>query len=225
MAVDLMSQTGIALPQVSGNMIMNFALYTAGFVMAVGILGFITWMYIKYKKYNQHLKIFGKINGAIVPIYNDRGMFQRVGIAGDFWCRTMRHKKVIPRPTISMGKNVYWYFIREDGEWINFGIQDIDKVMKEAKVYYVDEDMRLQRLGIERNLRQRYEKKEGFWAKYGGLLINIFFVLIVMVALILLFKEMGGLAEKLESVAGSVGRLAESVNNMLTRGGSGVIPV
>jgi len=221
---NLLAETGINLPKVSGGALANFGLYILGFFLAVMILGAITWLYIKYKKYNQHLVVFRKINGVVMPFGKDRGWFQRVGQAGDYWCRVMKNKKILPRPTIAMGKNTFWYYIREDGEWINFGIEDIDTNMKQADVYYVDEDMRLQRLGIEKNIRDRFDKKEGFFAKYGGLMINIFFILIVMVALVLLFKEMGGLADKLGNVAGSVSKLAEATANMVTQARSGVVP-
>jgi hypothetical protein len=223
---DSLAQSGINMPSLSvnGNVLANFGLYAIGFVLGVAFLGFLVWMWIRYKKYNQTLKVFRKINGFTMPVATERATFERIGLAGDYWCRTATSKKILPRPTIAMGKNVYWYYIREDGEWINFGIQDIDSKMKEAKAYYVDEDMRLQRLGIEKNLRQRYGEKKGFWKEYGGLILNIFFVLIIMVALILLFKEMGKLADKLGSVASAVQSLAEATTNMISRSSSGVIP-
>ena len=223
---NLMQEAGmnVNMPNVSADLMANFALYAIGVVLGLGFLALMTWIFIKYRKYNQHLHIFGKVNGTIVPIGRDRAMAQRVGLAGDYWFRTMKHKKILPRPTRSMGKNIFWYFIREDGEWINFSLADIDAVMKEAGVYYIDEDMRMQRLAIEKNLRDRYTQKMTFWQKYGGMMVNIFFVLIVMVALILLFKEMSGLADKLGSVAGSVGKLADATANIASRTTSGVIP-
>lgn len=224
--VNLMQEAGmnLNLPQVSGGLMANFALYAIGVILGLALLGLGTYLFIRFRKYNKFIHIFGKVNGTIVPIGKDRAMAQRVGLAGDYWFRTMKNKKILPRPTKCMGKNIFWFFIREDGEWINFSLADIDAIMKEAGVYYVDEDMRMQRLAIEKNLRDRYSEKPSFWAKYGGLIINIFFVLIVMVALILLFKEMGGLADKLGSVATSVEKLADATSNMISRAGSGVIP-
>lgn len=221
---NFIAETGMDLPSVSVGALTNFTLYAIGAFFALILLGIGTWLFFRFKKYNQRIIIFRKINGVVMPFGKDRGWFQRVGKAGDYWCRTMKNKKILPKPMIAMGKNTFWFYIREDGEWINFGIEDIDRDMRQAGVYYVDEDMRLQRLGIEKNIRERFEKKEGFFAKYGGLVLNIFFVLIVMVALILLFKEMGGLADKLGNVAGQVGKLAEATANMASRVTSGVTP-
>jgi len=221
---NLLAEAGVNLPNISGGSLANFGLYVLGFFFAVIILGILTWVFIRYKKYNQKILIFRKINGVVMPFGKDQGWFQRIGKAGDYWCRTLKTKKILPKPTIAMGRNTFWYYIREDGEWINFGVENIDDKMKSAGVYYVDEDMRLQRLGIEKNIRDRFEKKEGFFAKYGGLIVNIFFILIVMVALILLFKEMGGLADKLGNVAGSINKLAEATTNMVAQARSGVVP-
>jgi hypothetical protein len=232
MPVNILAETGVGMPSFSAMTLANIGLWVIGFVIGIGILSGIAYFIIRYKKFNKIIILFSKVNGAVVRIGQDRGMFQRVGLAGDYWCKTLRLKKYIPRPVISMGKNTFWYYIREDGEWINFGVEDIDSKMKLAGAYYVDEDMRMQRLAIEKNLRDRYQEKPGFFTKYGGMIMSIFFVLIVVICLILLFKELGGLAEQLGGVASqiekssaSVHKLAEAVHNLMSKSGGGAVPI
>ena len=62
-----------------------------------------------------------------------------------------------------------WYYIREDGEWINFKQINIDEESRKMNVKFVQEDMRLQRLATERILEQRLLNKS-FWEKYGMIL-------------------------------------------------------
>ena len=83
------------------------------------------------------------------------GQFARIGKAGDYWCKLKKFKKTLPRPRRQVEKNTYWFYEREDGEWVNFTLNDFDDGMKKAGAYFVDEDMRLQRLGIQKNLQER----------------------------------------------------------------------
>ena len=119
-----------------------------------------------------------------------------------------------------MAKNEYWYYIREDGEWINFSLQDVDAQMKAAKVYYVEEDMRLQRLGIQKNLEARF-KKITFWERYGGMITTGVFLLIITICLVVIFREMKGAWTGATEMAGAVKEMALQLKNIQ---GSGAIP-
>lgn len=215
---------GINMPNVSASMMTNIVMWVIGVVLGCAVIGGLIYAYFRYKKYNKVIQVFGKINGAVVPIMKERAMFERVGIAGDYWCRTMKSKKILPRPSIAMGKNTYWYFVREDGEWINFSLKDIDADMKQAGTYFVDEDMRLQRLGIQKNIKDRFGEKPSFWDKYGAILGYVLFILIITISLIMLFKQLDKVAVSMNSASSNIGKLAEATMNMVARQTSGVVP-
>ena len=65
-----------------------------------------------------------------------------------------------------MGRRIYWYVIREDGEWIKFELEDIDQKMRKAGVHYLDKEMRYARTALEEALKERYDKPN-FWKEYG----------------------------------------------------------
>ncbi len=214
---------GVSLPSVSGDSIVSILMY--GGIGLIVLVGLVFGCYIFYDKmrYNKTIVVFKKINGTPVPVGQDKARFERIGIAGDYWLRTKKSKKILPRPRIESGVNTFWYFEREDGEWINFNLKDIDEQMKKAGAYFTDEDMRLQRLGIEKNLKDRFVK-EGLWAKYGNTIMSIIFLLIITVCLVVLFQNMSGAWAGIDSASSSIKDMALAIKDMnLCKGGGGAL--
>lgn len=201
---------------------MGTAIWIAVGVMVIG--GLLAWGVValmQYLAFNKKIVLWRKVgNQRPTKILEDRGKFERVGSAGDYWCITKKLKKTLPRPSIQSGKNEFWFYEREDGEWINFGMGDIDNQMRESKAYYVDEDMRLQRLGIQKNLRDRFQKVS-FWQKYGGLIMQVIYLLITTICLVILFKEMKDNWAVGREMASAVRDMAVQVANLQKQIGSG----
>lgn len=217
----VLGEAGIKIPSFAGWQ--NWVLYILiGIVVVVAVIFGIYWL-INYLKWNKKVVLFRKVSNRIIPVATDKAMFERVGQSGDYWLKTQKLKKTLPRPKIEMGVNTYWFFEREDGEWINFELADIDAQMKKAGAYYVDEDMRLQRLGIQKNLKDRLIK-ETFWQKYGTTIMLIIFVLIVTICLVVLFQKMQGNWASATETAKAIEHMAQSVDNMAQRIGGGVTP-
>lgn len=217
----LFQQAGISLPNMAG--IGSFAIILIGGLLVAGMCIFAFVFFMNKKKWNRKVKLFRKVANRIIPIGDDKAKFERVGQGGDFWLQTQKLKKTLPRPKIEMDKNTYWYYEREDGEWINFELSDIDEQMKKAGAYYVDEDMRLQRLGIQKNLQTRL-MKETFWQKYGTTIMLIMFVLIVTICLVVLFQKMTDNWRVATTTAQAIEHMANSVSEMSKRIGGGVVP-
>lgn len=200
----------------AGHWIMYFLIgVVVACVLAIGI-----YLFIINLKFNKKIVLFRKISGKVIPVATDKGMSERIGLAGDTWLRTKKFRKILPRPKIEMEKNTFWYFEREDGEWINFSLKDMDSVMKKADAYYVDEDMRLQRLGIQRNLKDRFDKAN-FWDKYGNMIMGVIFFLIVTICLIVIFNKINDLVKALPVLAHAL----ESLANAIASNQNGMVPI
>ena len=210
MATDLLAQAGFQAPNISR--MGSWLVYLLIAIIIACLLALGVYLLIMQLKFNKKIILFRKVAGKIIPCANDKGMLQRVGIAGDTWLRTRKFKKILPRPKIEMDKNTYWFYEREDGEWINFNLKDIDHDMKKANSYYVDEDMRLQRLGIQKNLKDRFDKPS-FWEKYGAQIMMVIFFLIVTVCLIIIFNKMNDLIEALPKLAKALESLANAIGS------------
>jgi len=221
---DMMQQAGMNLPQINVSAVGNWIVIIGIAVFIAALLGLGIFALIMFLKYNKIIRLFKKIGSSIQLVGSDKGMFERISVAGDYWLRTRKFKKVLARPKLQMTKNEYWYYEREDGEWMNFVIDDIDELLKEASVKYIDEDMRLQRLGIQKNLEKRYAKTS-FWDKYGNAIMGIGFVLLVTICLIILFNKLDDLVKTFPQAAEAIAKMADAVNNIATRQGSGMVPI
>jgi hypothetical protein len=104
--------------------------------------------------------------------------------------------KWIPVGKFQTAPREFWYWIRKDGEWINFRPADIDAISGEMGVRFVQEDMRLSRISTERILEQRLMGKT-FWEKYGLIIGYTIFFLVITVAMIIIFYQWSKLIEQM----------------------------
>jgi len=127
---------------------------------------------------------------------------------------------------LSIGKyqtanNEFWYWLREDGEWINFKQKNIDAETKSMNIEFVQEDMRLQRLATEKLLEQRLMNKS-FWDKWGNLIMSMVFFLVLAVCMVIIFYQWDKIAEK---TAGLLGSITQITDKLSCTANSGLIPV
>lgn len=136
-----------------------------------------------------------------VAIYSAREV--AFGMAGDKLWRVapsgwLKFKviKWLPTGKKQSAPNEYWYWVRKDGEWINFSMADLDEISKEMGVKFVQEDMRLQRLATDRLLEQRHMKK-GFWEQWGNTIMTLIFFLIIAISVAIVFFQLSKVLDKL----------------------------
>ena len=217
------------LPEFDGSMI--FGVLTWFILIIVGgiLVGIGSFFLIKRMKFNKKIIIFEKIGGKFEQTKIDRAITIRFGESGDSVIYCAKSKKHLPTPSIQTGRNIYWYAIREDGEWINIGIEDIDLEMKKLKVHYLDKEMRYARVALQRNLKERYQQ-QSFWSVYGGLVAYTSLIVITGVMFWLLigkFVEIGSEVTSIMNTAKEIMKesrdVIAAVDN-LKHGGSGLIP-
>jgi len=211
-------------------------------VIILGMVGFlIYWQSVK-KKYWITIEVSRLIGGKPqrVAVYSAREVM--FGRAGDkLW-------KVAPKgffkfntiKWLSVGKlqsapRMFKYWIREDGEWINYIDTDIDETSKTMGIRFVNEDMRLQRLATERLLEQRLMNKN-FWEKWGTTIMMLIVFLVIAVCMVVIFYQFGKVIDKFSEVASTNAKTSEillkvfgekftSTGLNTSAGGTGLIPV
>jgi hypothetical protein len=203
-----------------GNILLWILLVVAIVMALCGVIIFIFWK----RSYSQKIMIFGLVGNVPTLKMMDRAKIMRFGSAGDTLFFLQKKKKFIAPPTLQAGSKTWWYWERKDGEMINFTIGNIDEQMQQAGAYFVDTDVRMQRLGIEKNLRDRFQKV-GFWQKYGATIAGLLFVVLVTVALVVLFAKLVDVANALESTAQAVQNMATAVQQSAKSGGAGISPL
>ena len=193
------------------------------FVIALVFL----WAY--NKKYKDKIVIFGRVDGRPRVIGKDRASVFRMGHGGDMVHRWRRLKTFRPMPTIQTGANTYWYYLREDGEYINFGVGDLDLMQRELGAEFLITDVRHARASMQKTLKDTYDKPT-FWQQYGGHIAFMSFIIIMAFSFWLAFDKFIEVITNLSALTDKVGTFMDEANSILVNidrvkgGGSGIVP-
>lgn len=183
---NIADSTGISalnLGTVANVLLWLFIIAIVGFAVGIG-----TYLIIKWLKYKKKIVIFERIGSKFEPTRKDKGRLIHISNSGDEVLHIRKHDKYLPRPQIQTGKNTYWYFISDDGEWINFGPGDFDEDRKEMGAHMLDKEMRYARISLDKMRQDRYEKT-GFWEKYGGMIAYAALILVTGIVMFLILRE------------------------------------
>ena len=209
-------------------------------VLVIVGVGFIIYWYVVKRQFYIKIHLFKKIGNTMTRFAFYTAREVNIGYAGDKLWRVapsgmwkFKIIKWLPTGIYQSAPNEYWYFLREDGEWINYRQKDIDRLSREANVEFVQEDMRLQRLATERLLEQRHMEKT-FWEKWGNTIMTIILFLIISVCLVIIFYQFSTVVEKLSPLVESITKSLDIIRgtcpaffNETTSGGgaTGLVPV
>jgi len=213
---------------ISGASIVNLVSMVVMLIILLVVLGIVVYFVYRRTRFNKRIIIFEKIGARYEPTKRDRATEVKIGTAGDTIFYTQKTKKYLPNPSIQTGRRTYWYAIREDGEWINVGMEDIDFAMRQVKARFLDKEMRYARTQIQRGLKERYDK-QSFWERYGVLVMNIIYIMVLGVMMWLLFDKWVELAQVTNAGVETAGRVLEKVEKLMVAienlcGGSGIRP-
>lgn len=185
--------------------------------LILGGIGWLIWWRISSKSYFIKIPLYRLIGNIPTRVAIYRAKKFRIGKAGDYLWYVKGIKKFLPPATIQTAPNEYMHWEREDGEWINFSMGDLDKDQKKAGVKYIHQDMRSQRIATANILEQRLINK-GFWDKYKDMIVHLVFYLIVMICMIVIFWQWSKITTQ---VGGLIGQLQTTQKEC---SGQGLIP-
>jgi hypothetical protein len=213
---DTLGEAGINFSGESISSFITNILFWLLIILIISIVfAIIIYRIIIKKKYKYQIVIFEKINHRYIPSKRDTAMEESIGDTGDLVFYVKKHKKWLPKGNLQMGNNVFWYAIREDGEWINIGLSDIDLQMKEAKAFFLDKEMRFARAALQKNLAQRYQGMN-FWQKYGGLIAYMLLILVVGIMMWLIFGKYLEITNALNGAVTSTADLIEQTKSLIS---------
>lgn len=226
---DTIKESGL-LPNLSGSTIWTIMFWVAIVVVVASLICVGVYFLIQYLRFNKTIKLFTLVGRKPQLLITSKAKEERLGLAGDFWWKTKKGK-ILPRGRIQMAKNEYWYYQKEDGEWVNFGLDDIDEQLKKAGAKLKDEDMSFSRIGIQRNLKDRLQA-QSWWDKHGQAIMTIIFVIILSVMLIMVMQKMAKnweianrVADSNLAIAKQTEEIAKNLENIAQRIGGGTVPV
>ena len=168
-------------------------------VLVMALVGVLIYVVMMKKTYVFKIHVWRRVGNQPTRVGIFKAKSIPVGAAGDTLWFVKGLKKYLPPGTIQSAPNEYWYWIREDTEWINFGTGDLDEHQKRAGVKYIHADMRMQRLATDRLLEQRLMQKS-FWEKYQHVLMTIAFFLIIAISLVIFMYMFGKTTDKVNQI-------------------------
>jgi hypothetical protein len=179
-------------------------------LLVVASIGILIFVWANKKKYWIKIPLYRKVGNVPTRVASYKAKTFPIGKAGDILWFVKGVKKYIAPATIQSAPNEFWHWEREDGEWINFSLGDLDKSQKEAGVKYIHQDMRSQRVATANLLEQRLMQK-GFWEKWGMVIGYIIFFLVISVAVVINLYMMGKVVEQLSPL---VNQITEAVKEL-----------
>ena len=187
-------------------------------IIVIAGVSFGLWYYLESRKYKYKIEIYEKQGGTrYTKTMVDWAKIQKIGDSGEEVLVLRRLKKILPANGQKMGSNLYCFAIGQDGYWYNFTLGDLDAKQGLLDIEPIDRDMRYMHVAIRRNMDKRFNKGN-FMDKYGAIMINGIFLLIMLAGLwflidkladmvnVMLATQQGTLAvtDKLSQILGSL---------------------
>jgi hypothetical protein len=151
----------------------NIMTFVGGLVLLIIVAiccGVAVWFFSTKKKYNIHIVVWEILHG--IPQITKRDVATEIFVP----LRNIKllqlkklktnYNKYLPIPQIKTGTNTCWYFIGEDGEWINFGPKDFNVERKRLGLKLDPTDVRNQRAALQKLLTDNYKTKK-WWLEYA----------------------------------------------------------
>lgn len=204
---DFLGQLGVDIGGEGGSFFsFSFLGDLAILLVLCAIAGAFTYWYVQRKSFNKTLVKYREVNGITRRVGIEKA--KEVVLPGTsvraFFLKNS--KFFIPRPSIESGENEFCYFIRQDGEWMNVGIENVNLTLKQLELKFDHTDMRMANAALKRLVDKSYKKIN--WLKEYAPYIG-FAVIIIMVAI-------GGYLVMGESakVVGAAGSNVETFNSI-----------
>lgn len=187
----------------------QFILLIVMFAIAGAIFYWAYYRKKKKKKYNKRIFWFEEVHGDMIPIGDDWAC--EMTIPGTnipvFYIKSK--DMYLPRPVKRMGKNAFWFAIRNNRELVNFTMKNINKEMEEANLDYDHTDMRYAHENLKDLIRRNYKQKsQPWWREYKDIISLVILIVVITFSFVFLFSKIGDLISQ-------VGTLIEHANTLI----------
>ena len=195
------------------------------FLIIGSIVFFILWRIQNKKLYNKKIFWFEEVNGMIVPVDEDLARELTIPNTNITTFYIKKKDLYLPRPVKRMGKDSYWFLIKNNREIINFSMKNINKNitkgMPEADLDYDHTDMRYAYINLREIIKRNYrDGSKKWWVEYKDVIATILLIFMLTISFYFLITKMGDLIDKIGALINSADQLVKAAE--ATRG-SGVI--
>jgi len=199
----------------------QFSLLFLLFLVVGGIFYGVYYVKKNKKLYNKKIFWFEEIHGEMVPIGDNKACELTIPGTNITVFYIKEKDMYLPRPVKRMGKEAYWFAIKNNREIVNFTMKNINSEMKEANLEYDHTDMRYALTNLKDLIKRNYkDKSQPWWREYKEVISLVILIFVLTLSFIFIISKVGTLIDK-------VGVLIEHADNLIqiagTKAGSGVI--
>ncbi len=222
MAFGIPGTDNINLPALSGVMsgIGQFFLLAGLFILVGVILWVVYYLKNKKKAYNKTIFWFEEVHKEMVPIGQDKAC--EITIPGTninvFYIKSK--DMYLPRPVKRMGKDAYWFAIKNNREIVNFVMKNIND-NGEGEIDFDHTDQRYALTNLKALIQRNYrDKSQPWWREFKDVIGLVILIFVLTLSFIFIISRVGGLIDK-------VGVLIDHADQLIklaeTKGGSGIV--
>ncbi len=214
---------GLNVESIVSGLTIFFIIVFLGIVASV-----ILFWYMSGKKYNKRIVIFENVDGQFKVTRKEWAAEIRLGASGDtifYWRGAKAHR---PPGLLQTGPNIFWYFKRSDGEYINFGLEDLNQKMREMGANFLTQEVRYARTGLQKNLKDSYDKPK-WWEKHGAMVLFMGMIIVFGFSMWFAFDKFVEVISTQSQLTDKIAAFMDQSNDLLSKldniqGGSGVQP-
>lgn len=175
--------SGLSLPSINTSGVASTILWGSLILLGLIITAIFIWLNFQKKIYNKKIVVFENLGGlGYQKTGEDTARLIKIGDGGEEILFLRKRKSYKTAYGKKMGANTYWFAVGQDGYWYNCTLGDLDAKMGMLDIEPVDRDMRYMHVAIRKNIQDRY-KKNSFMDKYGVMIMNSIFLLIILLGL------------------------------------------
>ena len=201
--------------------VMQFVILIGMFIVVGGILFWLYYLKNVKAEYKQKVHWFEEVNGMPVPLGMDVARELTIPNTNVQVFYIKNKDLYLPRPSIKMGTNAYWFMIKRNGEIVNFRMKNMNEEMTEANLDYDHTDMRYALTNLRELIKRNYrDKSQPWWREYKEVISLVILIFVLTISFIFIISKVGGLIDR-------AGILIEHADQLIqlaeTKSGSGVI--
>ncbi len=173
-----------------------------GLLFTIAVVGGVLALVLYKKKQvaldKESLHFFEEVNGQMIPIEDVKA--REITIPGSniriFYIKSK--DLYMPRGVKKMGKNSYWYAIRNNRELVNFIMKNLNNAMVEANLEFDHTDMRYAYANLREIIKRNYRNKSTkWWQEYKDVISIVIYVFVLTLSFIFIISKTGGLLDKI----------------------------
>lgn len=179
------------------------------FALVGGIFYYIYYRKNLKKTYNKKIFWFEEVHGYMVPVGEDKACELIIPGTNINVFYIKEKDMYLPRPVKRMGKDAYWFAIRNNREIVNFTMLNINEEMKEANLDFDHTDMRYALTNLKDLIKRNYrDKSQPWWREYKEVISLVILIFVLTLSFIFIISKVGTLIDK-------VGILIDHADNLI----------